>query len=331
MEIQELLQSFRKLKFPPDRFELIIVDDGSTDGTDEVINEYIPQVSFSLRFLRQENKGPSAARNLGMENAKGDFIIFTDSDCTLDPEWLNAIDRSLNKYRADAFGGPDAGRDDFPPLLKAINYSMTSFLTTGGIRGHKKKKLGKFYPRSFNMGLSRALYHKIGGFPPLLYGEDIEFSHRILKSGAKVIQIPDAIVYHKRRTSIRKFFLQLFKWGVARVNLFKLDSTMLEPIHTLPAIATFILILLIIGSIFFKIFRSALLLFLVISILGLIISGIHASIKHREWRLFFLVPIIIPIQIFGYGLGFLYSFIIRVILKKWEFKGFKKKYYANYE
>jgi GT2 family glycosyltransferase len=201
---------------------------------------------------------------------------------------------------------------------------MTSFLTTGGIRGHKKKKLGKFYPRSFNMGLSREVYLKIGGFGKLRHGQDIEFSNRIIKSGAKVISIAEAIVYHKRRTSMQRFFKQVFNWGVARINLYKLDRSMLEPVHFLPAAATILLILLLILSIL----NWAILKYVLgFGILILFMSGMHAAFRYKDLKMLILIPLVIPTQIFGYGLGFLLAFFWRIILKKGEFVGFRKKYY----
>ena len=326
-EIEELLLSFQNLKFDPDRAELIIADDGSTDQTREVVRDFQERVPFQLHFYHQKNQGPGAARNMGMEKARGEFFIFIDSDCTVHPDWLKNIDRSLASEQAEAFGGRDSYRDDFPPLLKAINYSMTSFITTGGLRGRKGKRLAKFYPRSFNMGLSRNLYQKIGGFGSLRHGQDIEYSNRIIKSGAKVIYIDDAVVYHKRRTSIRKFFRQVFNWGVARINLFKIDATMLEPLHAAPALATLILILLIIASLIsWQIWSVTRWLFLA-GIAVLALSAAHASIQYKNWKLLFLVPVIIPIQIIGYGLGFLAAYFYRVILGRSEFTGFRKKYY----
>ena len=174
-EIKELLDSFLSLEFSPDRLELIIADDGSTDETQIIVEKYQKKFPFNLHFLHQENKGPGAARNMGMENCKGDFFIFIDSDCTVQQQWLSNIDKALHEQQANAFGGRDSFRDDFPSLLKAINYSMTSFITTGGLRGRKGKKLAKFYPRSFNMGLSRTLYEKIGGFGTLRHGQDIKY------------------------------------------------------------------------------------------------------------------------------------------------------------
>ncbi|RMI20100.1 MAG: glycosyltransferase [Calditrichaeota bacterium] len=326
-EIRELLDSFLSLDFPPDRFELIIADDGSTDGTAELVQQYVPRCPFSLRFVQQENRGPGAARNLGMQQARGDFFIFIDSDCTVSPRWLEAIDRAIREEQADAFGGPDSCREDFPPLLKAINYSMTSFITTGGIRGHKRTRLGKFYPRSFNMGLSRAVYEKIGGFGNLRHGQDIEYSHRILQSGARVVHVPGAVVYHKRRTSLKKFFRQVFNWGVARINLYCIDRGMLEPVHALPALATLGLILLVGGSLFLPGLRPVLAAVLLGGGAVLAGSAIHAALQYRHWRMLYLVPLVMPIQILGYGLGFLIAFVRRVMLKQGEFVGFRKRYY----
>jgi glycosyltransferase involved in cell wall biosynthesis len=325
-EIQDLIESFTKIDIPFDRFELIIADDGSTDGTKELVQNYLKN-ELSIHFYTQENQGPGAARNMGMQKAKGDFLIFIDSDCTIPTHWLSKIDQALAEENADAYGGPDSYKDDFPLLLKAINYSMTSFITTGGIRGHNKKKLGKFFPRSFNMGLSREVYNKIGGFGSLRHGQDIEYSNRIILSGAKVISIPDAFVYHKRRTSIKKFFKQVFNWGVARINLYKIDSAMLEPVHILPAIATLLTLLLLFGSLMNSSVWFVSKFLLIIGFIILLFSGIHASIIYNNIKLILLVPVIMPIQVLGYGLGFLAAFIFRIILKRKVFVGFIKKYY----
>ena len=327
-EIAELLKSFQQLNFPRERFELIVSDDGSSDDTPERVADFQRDGSFTLKLLTQENAGPGAARNHGMAEARGDFFIFIDSDCTVPPDWLAQIDRALNETRADAFGGPDTLRPDFPPLLKAINYSMTSFLTTGGIRGHRKKKMGKFYPRSFNMGLSRRLFEKIGGFGNLRHGQDIEFSHRIHRSGAKVIQIMTAPVYHKRRTSLSRFFRQVFNWGVARINLYKIDPGMLETVHFLPSLGV-IGFLIVLALAFLSspagVFGRALLLF---GLLLLLMSAVHGAVRYRDTRVLPLIPLVMPLQIIGYGSGFIYAFVMRVLLGRAELTGFRKKYYG---
>ena len=247
-EVRELLSTAEHLDFPRGDFELLFVDDGSTDGFREMIHNYTSDSGLQIRAIFQENKGPGAARNYGMKEAEGQYFIFIDSDCMVPPHWLRAIDSEISEKQLDAFGGPDTFHQSFSPLLKAINYSMTSFLGTGGTRG-SKKAIGKFYPRSFNMGLHRRVFEKIGGMNKLRHGQDMDFSARIYNAGYKVGLIPDAFVYHKRRTSLWKFFKQIFNWGVARINLGGLHPSLLKPVHFLPSIIIVGLLVLLIFSI----------------------------------------------------------------------------------
>jgi glycosyltransferase involved in cell wall biosynthesis len=326
-EIRELLDSFETLDFPHELFELVIVDDGSTDGTLKFLKSFQIRAPFKFRYVTQENRGPGAARNLGMENARGDYFIFIDSDCSVPPSWLTEIDKILQKTQADAFGGPDSYRKDFPALLKAINYTMTSFLTTGGLRGKKGKKLAKFYPRSFNMGISRKLADKIGGFGNLRHGQDIEYSHRIIEGGATVEFIEHAPVYHKRRTNIRRFYRQVFNWGVARINLYKINSTMLEPLHMVPAVATLLSLAVLCLAFYYNFFQYILYggIFLAVGIV--VYSIIDAFRMYKELKPALLIPFILPAQIYGYGAGFIYNYVRRIIFNKGEKVGFKKTYY----
>jgi len=326
-ELVELLASMQTLDFPRDRFEVIVVDDGSSDQTLPYLEDFRSRARFNFQFYTQKNLGPGAARNTGMEEAHGDFFLFVDSDCYVPDHWLREIDSQLNLHQADACGGPDSYHQDFSPLLKAINYSMTSFLTTGGLRGRKGKKLAKFYPRSFNMGLSRDLWQKIGSFGFLRHGQDIEFSNRILKSGARVIYIASAFVYHKRRTTLRRFYRQVFNWGVARINLYKIDSAMLEPLHALPALVTFILICLFVLALFSPLARILLLTGILFMVVLILFSMVAAIQKYHELKPALLLPLIMPAQVIGYGMGFIYNFIRRVILGKKEKVGFTKTYY----
>ncbi len=326
-EMQDLLRSVQKLEFPRERFEIVVADDGSTDNTAEIIKNFQETHSFTLRYYSQKNQGPGAARNLGMRQARGDFFIFIDSDVTLPPDWLTQIDRILQAEQAEAFGGPDTFLPDFPPLLKAINYSMTSFITTGGMRGKKGKKLAKFYPRSFNMGLSRKLYDKIGGFGNLRHGQDIEYSNRIIRSGARVIYVDEAPVFHKRRTNLRRFYRQVFNWGIARVNLFHIDPHMFEPLHAMPALATFLVLLVTVLAPFSSFFATLFLIGLALALLIFTVSMADAVRMYKEIAPALYLPLVMPAQILGYGLGFIYNFIRRSVFGKEAKVGFKKNYY----
>lgn len=325
-EIIELLNSLVNQTIDDNLFEIIIVDDGSTDNTEEVVNNIETKSSLNITFLKQDHKGPGEARNFGMREAKGEYFLFIDSDCIADENWLTSYKIELDKldFKPAGFGGPDRVLSSFSPVQKAIDYSMTSFITTGGIRGSSKKKISKYYPRSFNMGVRKDIYHKIGGMGKLRHGQDIEFSHRIISTGEPVIKVDDAVVYHKRRMSIKKFFRQVFNWGVARINLSIIDKGMLEPIHYFPSLGTSIIFLFVILTILFPEIFSWFILF---GILILLLMGIHGIIKYKDFRTFFYIPIIVPTQILGYGLGFIIAFILRKVFKKGEFTGFVKRYY----
>jgi len=323
-EIQELLQSLATQSLDKNEFEIIIVDDGSTDNTQIVIESIKKNENLDIRTLHQDHKGPGEARNLGMENAKGKYFIFIDSDCIADEHWLSAYKKEVDQKDVAGFGGPDSVLPNFKPVQKAIDYSMTSFITTGGIRGHSKKKFSKYYPRSFNMGVRADIVDQIGGMGKLRHGQDIEFSNRILSTGEPIIKVVDAVVYHKRRISIKKFFKQVYNWGVARINLFKIDSKMLEPVHFFPAIGTiisfgFIGLAILIPKIFFP--------FIVFGLFVLLLMAVHGVVKYNDLKVFPYIPIIVVTQIWGYGFGFINAFIKRIIFNKDEFTGFVRNYY----
>ena len=204
---------------------------------------------------------------------------------------------------------------------------MTSFITTGGLRGKKGKKLAKYYPRSFNMGIKRTLWEKIDGFGSLRHGEDIEFSNRIIQTGRKVIFIPDAEVFHRRRSNLRQFYKQVFNWGVARINLYKIDKAMLEPLHVMPAVVTFCIGLVTILALFYKSFAWIALFGIVFGLIILIISMIDSILIYRELMPALYLPFVMPAQIIGYGIGFIYNFIRRIVFSKGEKVYFEKNYY----
>ena len=229
-EIDELLESLTKQTYT--NFEVVIIEDGSVDDAKSIVEKY--KDSLNIQYHFKENGGQGFARNVGFEIAKGDYFVIFDSDAIIPSHYFTAVEDFLNTSYVDAFGGPDAAHESFTPIQKAISYSMTSLFTTGGIRG-RENHVGQFHPRSFNMGLSRAVYEKVGGFKITRMGEDIEFSIRIINNGFKTELIPKAFIYHKRRTSLSQFYKQLHFFGRARINIWRFYSSELKPVHMLPA------------------------------------------------------------------------------------------------
>ena len=315
-EVEELLESLGK---QTDRdFEVVIVEDGSTKTCKEVTEGYASQLN--VHYFFKENTGPGPSRNYGFEKAKGNYCIFLDSDCILPGTYLETVKKALVDDYTDAFGGPDRAHESFSPFQKAVNYSMTSFFTTGGIRGGGEK-MDKFYPRSFNMGYSREVFNATGGFAGMRFGEDIDMSIRILSSGFRTKLIRDAWVYHKRRTSTRQFFKQVFNSGIARINLFKKHPSSLKLIHFFPALFTLGLITLLVLSALWSPW------FLAPVALHLLLLLADSSARNRSFRIGLLSLFTSYIQLTGYGLGFLLAVWKRIILGGGEFSAFTKKFY----
>jgi glycosyltransferase involved in cell wall biosynthesis len=315
-EVKELLESAENLDFDRSEFEFLFVDDGSDDGFREFISEYFSGTNLQIRAIFQQNMGPAKARNNGMANTTAYYMLFIDSDCMLPPQWLKEIDKGIAIYGFSAFGGPDTFHPSFSPLLKAVNYSMTSFLGTGGIRGNKKS-VEKFYPRSFNMGISRSVYEKIGGMRLRYYGEDTDFSARIEKAGFKTGLISEAFVYHKRRTSINKFFRQIKTIGMARIKLGTLHKNMLKTIHLLPAfLITGLLLLMAITPLFPVMARYL----WILTGMGFVGTGLVAFVQSYKMygsiKTALLSIVTLNIQVFAYGIGLLHGILKFMILKE---------------
>ena len=325
-EVRELLYYVENLTYPRNKFELLFVDDGSQDGFQEYIESYQVNSRLPIRLLKQQNQGPGKARNYGMQEAQGEYFIFIDSDCFTPPDWLTRIDEALTEHSYDAFGGPDTWHDSFSPLLKAISYCMTSFIGTGGARG-SKTSVAKFYPRSFNMGLHRRVYEKIGGMNNLRHGQDMDYSARIDEAGFRMGFIPDAFIYHRRRTSVKKYYRQIFNWGIARIHLCRLHPFMLKPVHLLPSALLVIGSLLVFATLLFP------LLLAVWTGIGLLWSAVMALVFIQSFRLFksvkisFLSMFLIQLQVFAYGAGLLQG-ATQWLLGK-EVKGYRKNYYGK--
>ena len=299
------------------QFEVVIAEDGSTLKSNKVVEKY--KDKLSIIYFEKPNSGPGLTRNKGAEKANYDWLIFFDSDCIIPKNYIESVTSFLNTNSVDAYGGPDAALSSFTPVQKAINYSMTSFFTTGGIRGGSKT-LDKFYPRSFNLGVSRKAFDTLNGYGKMRFGEDIDFSLRLLQAGFKTSLIPDAFVYHKRRANLRQFFKQVFNSGIARIDLHLLHPGSLKLVHSLPACFVMGVAVILILSLFYPI-----LLLLLISYS--IIVFIDSLIKNRSIKVALCSIASSWVQLVGYGSGFISAFWNRLILKKGEYNAFEKKFY----
>lgn len=314
-EVDELLNSLTQQTVRD--FEVIVVEDGSSVTCEHVVKRYEQQLN--IRYFNKPNSGPGQTRNYGAERSSGEYLLILDSDCILPPGYLAAIEEELKRQPADAFGGPDRAHDSFTSTQKAINYAMTSFFTTGGIRGGKKK-MDKFYPRSFNMGLKADVYRALGGFSKMRFGEDIDLSIRIFKGGYSCRLFPEAWVWHKRRTDLKKFFKQVYNSGIARINLYKKYPESLKVVHLLPAVFTLGVVFVLLSSL---ICPYALLLLAMFAI----IIFTDSSFRNRSLWIGLLSVLAAFIQLTGYGSGFLSAWWKRCILKKDSFSAFEKNFY----
>ena len=353
-EVDELLESLSNQTQKD--FEVIIVEDGSVKPCKDVCDKYAG--ILALHYYNKENSGPGQSRNYGAERANGDWLIILDSDVVLPEGYLQAVDEGLRinnyDYHAEsdkgssnhnssslilnqiaAFGGPDAAHPSFTPVQKAISYSMTSFFTTGGIRGGKAK-LDKFYPRSFNMGIRRDVYQQLGGFSKMRFGEDIDFSYRIVEAGYRPQLFPEAWVWHKRRTDFKKFFRQVYNSGIARINLEKRHPGTMKLVHLLPTVFTVgVIVLILISAV-----GRALMHYVdrdqfywmcfapwIPIILYSIVICIDSTIRNKSLKVGLLSIPAAFVQLMGYGLGFIESWWKRCVLRQDEFQAFEKTFY----
>ena len=303
-EVDELLESLSKQTYLD--FEVLLIEDGSTEKCNLVAEKYKDDIN--IRYYYKENSGRSETRNYGMEKAEGDYFVFFDSDCVIPPFYFEKIKKTLDSNYTDSYGGPDKADESFTDLQKAISFSMTSFLTTGGIRGSKRVKMEKFVPRTFNMGFSKEVYEKVGGFKDM-FGEDIDLSLRIRDNGYTCQLISDAYVYHKRRVDLRSFYRQVHVFGMARISLYLLHPSSLKLVHTLPALFIIISLIMLLVS-FYNIWFIFPLLFYFLLIF------IASSLEYKKISIGFISIITSAIQLYGYGWGFLKSYIKKVMFRK---------------
>jgi len=305
-ETQELLESFLDVTFPQ-AYEIVIVEDGSTETSEAVVQSFSDRLNISYYF--KENTGPGDSRNYGMRKAKGNYFIILDSDCLIPANYLKEVDQFLQSTYYDCYGGADTAHESFSSLQKAINYVMTSFLTTGGIRG-SEKSVSKFEPRSFNMGISKVAFEATGGFAKIHPGEDPDLSQRILKAGFKTSFIPNAAVFHKRRISWKKFHTQVTKFGMVRPILSRWHPSSAKLTYWFPS--------LFVGFVLASIVASLIWHWMALLPLGFYMTLVFlgASLKNKSLFIGLLALVALFVQFFGYGLAFLKStFYIRILKK----------------
>ncbi|NBA85893.1 glycosyltransferase [Emticicia sp. CRIBPO] len=297
-EVRELLESLAKQTYR--NFEVLIVEDGSKNTCEDVCRSFSGQLE--LHYFFKENSGQGFSRNYGFERAKGDYFVQLDSDAIIPETYFEAVEQRLNTDYLDAYGGPDAAHESFTPIQKAVNYAMTSVFTTGGIRGKKNNLGGQFHPRSFNFGFSREVWNKVGGYKITRMGEDIEFSIRMIEAGFKVGLIPEAFIYHKRRTSFTQFYKQLFFFGRARINISRFFPKELKIVHLFPLVFT-----LFVFSIPVQFFVYKPLFFLSVSVFlfYFLVIFLHSTVQNSSLKVGFLSITACFIQLFAYGCGFI--------------------------
>jgi glycosyltransferase involved in cell wall biosynthesis len=300
-EVSDLLESLTHQS--DNDFEIVLVEDGSTEPCKAVADQYADRLN--LQYYHKSNEGRSIARNYGIVRANGDYFVFVDSDCVLPPDYIEQLHLSLRNDYSDCFGGPDAAHESFTDIQKAINYSMTSFLTTGGIRGGKVQ-LEKFVPRTFNMGFSRKVYEKVGGFREM-FSEDIDMSTRIRLAGFGIKLFRNVSVYHKRRVDFKKFWRQVHVFGMSRITLKLLYPGSMKAVHTLPALFVIFSIIMVLGTIWCRWSIVPLAFYL----LCVWIAGI---ISTRSLKIGSIGVITSLIQLFGYGTGFIKAYVWKILL-----------------
>jgi len=292
-------------------FEVIVVDGSPDNILHPVINQY--EKKLRLQYHHHKGLGASESRNLGCGKAKGDFLVFIDSDCVVPQDYFSTVEEFLKSHpEVDAYGGPDAADNTFSPFQKAVNYAMTSMLTTGGIRG-KKKHIGKFQLRGFNMGIKREAFFKVGGYSGMQVAEDIDLSMRLQKAGFFTARIPEAFVYHRRKASFYKFFRQLYFHGKGRIDLHLRHGDALKPVHMLPG---FFVLGIIAGLCLLFVYMPLFMVFIAGLSLYVLAVFIDASVRNKS-LLVGLLSIVTSLELLiAYGLGLWRNIFVRMVMKR---------------
>jgi glycosyltransferase involved in cell wall biosynthesis len=306
-EVSELLASLESQE--NNNFEVIIADGSLDESVQQTVERYASKLN--IKYLYKRGLGISASRNWGVQQAVGEVVVFFDSDCVIPRQYFKVVQEFLSIHDLDAYGGPDRAGEDFNSRQKAISYAMTSFYTTGGIRG-RKSHVGQYQPRTFNMGIKRDVFNRLGGFNTLQVSEDIDLSMRLYKSGFTVGMIVEGFVFHKRRTNFYKFFRQVFSFGSGRVDLQIRHGDALKPVHMLPSL--FVLYLL--GGLIAGLFSKGIFLLWSGSVIAYMTAiCLDATRQNKSFIIGVMSIYAAFVMLAGYGLGMIKAAIMRMIFK----------------
>lgn len=308
--LQEALLSLNGVAYPRDRLEVVVVSDGSTDGTEKMIKNIKGELNYKFKFIKERRKGISHTKNVAIKNSQGEIVISTDDDCLFEKGWLKKLIKPFDSL-VGAVGGPDRAVQRQGVMAKSIDFAFSSFVGSGGIHGRFLKiKLGKFYPVGCNTAFSRKVLDKVGLFDEnLAPGEDTDLNHRIEKAGFKLIYAPRAFVWHRPRTSLKTFIPYIFKRGAARVEIIHRHHQYAEVVYVLPAVMVLVALALLLLSFFSPVFGKIFLLLFAFYLLAVLSAGISAFLTYRHFAYLFLVPFLISLQHTCHGLGFLVKLI----------------------
>lgn len=305
--LTEALLSLKKVDYPKKLFEVVVINDGSTDGTKEAVEGIINRLNYKFKFYNERRKGISHAKNIAIKKSRGEIIVSTDDDCLFEKTWLKKLLVPFNDPRVGAVGGPDKAIKNENTLAKSIDFAFSSFIGSGGIHGRfLKVKLGHVYPPGCNMAFRREVVKKIGFFDEnLAPGEDTDYNHRIETAGYKLAHVPSAFVWHRPRNSIKRFVPYIYKRGKARVEIIRRYPQYKELIYYLPATVVITGSLLVLLSFFSTIFLKILIGFVLIYSFLLLTAGVSAVKTYKNPLYFLIVPPLIFLQHFFHGLGFI--------------------------
>lgn len=318
----ELFELLNSLIAQTDKdFEVIIVDDGSFVDLLPTVETF--KEMLNIQYFKKANSGPGLSRNYGANRAKNDWLVFVDSDVIVEKDYIENIKKNLEKTDCAAFGGADKAHKGFNLLQKTISYSMTSVFTTGGIRGNKKA-VTRFQPRSFNMGVNKEIFLKIGGFSEMRIGEDPDLSMTIWENGYQTAFFDDIGVYHKRRTDLGKFSKQVYQFGCARPILNQRHPDYVKPTFWFP---TLFLLGYIAGILEYFLLQKG----FVLACYGFytLVIFLHALYLTKNIAIAAQAIITTYIQMFSYGYGFLESWIKLNVLKMKPEDAFPKHFHQK--